>query len=123
MKILIVDDSTIIRKIIKTFLKKDFPDFEIVGEATDGKQAIEMFWECNPDLVTMDINMPEMDGLRCLYEMLKINKTVKVVMLSALTSKETVDEAINKGAKGFIFKPFTSDNFKKTIETIVNKQD
>ena len=119
MKMLIVDDSLIIRKTIERFLGSTYSDVEIVGEASNGIMALEIFQATKPELVTMDITMPEMDGLTCIEAMLKIDPTVKILVVSALSAKETVIEAIKKGAKGYVLKPFTEDKLKAALEEII----
>jgi two-component system chemotaxis response regulator CheY len=113
IKILIVDDSSIIRKIIQKSLTGD--QFDLVGIAGNGVSALELFKEKQPHIVTLDITMPEMNGLTVLEEMIKINPKVKVIVISALTDKATGIRAIKKGAKSFIPKPFTTEDVQKTI--------
>lgn len=113
IKILIVDDSSIIRKIIQKSLAGD--QYDLVGIASNGLIALELFKEKQPHIVTLDITMPEMNGLTVLEEMVKINPGVKVIVISALTDKATGIQAIKKGAKSFIPKPFTTDDVQKTI--------
>jgi two-component system, chemotaxis family, chemotaxis protein CheY len=113
IKILIADDSSIIRKIIQKSLTGD--QFDIVGIASDGLTALDLFKEKQPHIVTLDITMPEMNGLVVLEEMIKLNPDVKVIVISALTDKATGIQAIKKGAKSFIPKPFTTDEVQKTI--------
>lgn len=113
IKILIVDDSSIIRKIIvKSVAEKEF---DISGIASNGLQALELFKENLPDIVTLDITMPEMDGLSVLKQMIQIKPDVKVIVISALTDKETGIKAIKMGAKSFMPKPFTTEDLQKTI--------
>ncbi len=113
IKILIADDSSIIRKIIQRSIVED--TFEIVGIAADGLKALELFKAENPQIVTLDITMPEMDGLTVLEEMIKINPQVKVIVISALTDKATGINAIKKGAKSFIAKPFTTEDVRSKL--------
>ena len=113
IKILIVDDSSIIRKIIQKSLTDE--KFELVGIAGNGLKALELFKTELPDIVTLDITMPEMDGLTVLSEMLKIDPNAKVIVISALTDKATGIRAIKNGAKSFIPKPFTTDDVKNKI--------
>jgi two-component system chemotaxis response regulator CheY len=89
--------------------------FEVVGEAQDGAQAIEKFKELHPDLITMDITMPEMDGIAALKEIKKLDPNAKVIMCSAMGQQAMVIDAIQAGAKDFIVKPFQSD---RVIEAI-----
>jgi two-component system, chemotaxis family, chemotaxis protein CheY len=113
IKILIADDSSIIRKIIQRSIVED--TFEIVGIAADGLKALELFKAEKPQIVTLDITMPEMDGLTVLEEMIKINSNVKVIVISALTDKATGINAIKKGAKSFIAKPFTTEDVRSKL--------
>ncbi|KFM95327.1 hypothetical protein DJ90_6346 [Paenibacillus macerans] len=89
--------------------------FEVVGEAQDGAQAIEKYKELHPDLITMDITMPEMDGIAALKEIKKLDPNAKVIMCSAMGQQAMVIDAIQAGAKDFIVKPFQSD---RVIEAI-----
>lgn len=106
-KVLIVDDAAFMRMSIRTMLSNH--EFEIVGEAENGLMAIEKYKELQPDIVTMDITMPEMDGLQALREIKKIDPSATVVMVSALGQEARMKEAIIYGAKGFIVKPFKEE--------------
>ncbi|RFU68869.1 response regulator [Bacillus sp. V59.32b] len=112
-KVLITDDAAFMRMMIKDILSKN--GFEIVGEAADGAQAVEMYKEFQPDLVTMDITMPEMDGITALKEIQKINPNAKVIMCSAMGQQAMVIDAIQAGAKDFIVKPFQADRVLEAI--------
>ncbi len=113
-KILIVDDAAFMRMMIKDILSKN--GYEVVGEANDGTQAIEKFKELRPDLVTMDITMPEMDGITALKEIKKIDGNAKVIMCSAMGQQAMVIDAIQAGAKDFIVKPFQADRVIEAIK-------
>ncbi len=113
-KILIVDDSSIIRKVIEKNLSEY--EIEIVGGAGDGLTALEMFNKYKPDIVTLDITMPEMDGLTVLEKMLNIKPDTKIIVITALTDKSTGIRAIKMGAKSFVGKPFTAALLKATFE-------
>ncbi|NGP44116.1 response regulator [Bacillaceae bacterium SIJ1] len=117
-KILIVDDAAFMRMMIKDILTKN--DFEVVGEAVDGNQAVEKYKELQPDLVTMDITMPEKDGVTALKEIRSYDSDAKVIMCSAMGQQAMVIEAIQAGAKDFIVKPFQAERvieaIKKTLE-------
>jgi len=106
-KILIVDDAAFMRISIKNMLTKN--GYEVVGEAENGAVGVEMYKELHPDIVTMDITMPEMSGLDALKEIMKADPQAKVVMVSAMGQEAMVREAIVSGAKGFIVKPFKED--------------
>lgn len=116
INVLIADDSAIIRKIIEKSIGKD--KFEIIGIASDGLEALEKFKESLPEIVTLDLTMPEMDGLSVLDEMIKIKPDVNVIVISALTDKATGIEAIRKGAKFFIPKPFTPEDVQKALDKV-----
>ena len=105
--VLVVDDAAFMRVSIKNMISKH--GFEVVGEAENGAQAVEKFKELNPDIVTLDITMPEMTGLEALKEIMKINPNAVVVMCSALGQESMVREAVVSGAKGFVVKPFKED--------------
>jgi two-component system, chemotaxis family, chemotaxis protein CheY len=102
--VLIVDDALFMRMMIKDILSKD--GFEIVGEAENGVEAVKKFAELRPDLVTMDIVMPEMDGIEAVRNIIKIDPDARVLMCSAMGQQPLVVEALEAGAKDFIIKPF-----------------
>ncbi|AZB42950.1 response regulator [Bacillus sp. FJAT-42376] len=113
-RILIVDDAAFMRMMIKDILSKN--GFDVVGEAADGVQAVEKYKEHQPDLVTMDITMPEMDGITALKEIKKINPNAKIIMCSAMGQQAMVIDAIQAGAKDFIVKPFQADRVIEAIQ-------
>jgi two-component system, chemotaxis family, chemotaxis protein CheY len=106
-KVLIVDDAAFMRVTVKNMLEKN--GYEVVGEAENGKVAINKYHELRPDIVTMDITMPEMDGLAALKTIMQIDANAKVVMMTAMGQQGMVKEAVVSGAKGFIVKPFKED--------------
>jgi len=112
-KILVVDDAAFMRLTIKTMLDKN--GFEVVGEAENGRKAIEMYKMLKPDIVTMDITMPEMSGVEALTEIIKFDPKATVLMLSAMGQEGIVKEAVIKGAKGFIIKPFKEEYLLKAL--------
>lgn len=113
-RILVVDDAAFMRMMIKDILSKN--GYEVVGEASDGAQAIEKFKESSPDLITMDITMPEMDGITALKEIKKLDPSAKVIMCSAMGQQAMVIDAIQAGAKDFIVKPFQADRVIEAIK-------
>jgi two-component system chemotaxis response regulator CheY len=115
-KVLVVDDAAFMRVSIKNMLSKN--DYEIVGEAENGKVAVLKYQELNPDIVTMDITMPEMDGLASLKEILAVNPAANVVMVSAMGQESMVREAVLSGAKGFIVKPFKEDIILSALQSL-----
>lgn len=116
MKLLIVDDSNIIRKAIHKYVQKY--NLDSIEQANDGSSALEIFKKTLPDIVTMDITMPKMDGLTCLTEMLKIKPDAKIIIISALGDKATALDAMEKGAYTFISKPFPEEKLDEVIEKI-----
>ena len=106
-RVLIVDDAAFMRMSIRKMLEEN--GFEIVGEAENGLMAIEKYQELQPEVVTMDITMPEMDGLEALKKIKKIDPAASIVMVSALGQEARMKEAIIYGAKGFIVKPFKEE--------------
>ncbi|MEK3808924.1 MULTISPECIES: response regulator [unclassified Metabacillus] len=112
-KIMIVDDAAFMRMMIKDILTKN--GFDVVAEASDGAQAVEKYKEHHPDLVTMDITMPEMDGITALKEIKKMNPHARVIMCSAMGQQAMVIDAIQAGAKDFIVKPFQADRVLEAI--------
>jgi two-component system chemotaxis response regulator CheY len=119
IKVLIVDDSLIIREAIHKHLKQF--NIEVVGTAENGKIALELFKETDPDVVTLDITMPELDGLTVLEEMLKIKSDAKVMVVTALSDKATGLKAIKLGAKSFLPKPFTPDKIRESFQRLIGQ--
>ncbi|GKV55580.1 chemotaxis protein CheY [Sporosarcina sp. NCCP-2222] len=113
-RILIVDDAAFMRMMIKDILTKN--NFEVVGEAADGAQAVEKYFELKPDLVTMDITMPEMDGIAALKEIKAKDSSATIIMCSAMGQQAMVIDAIQAGAKDFIVKPFQADRVVEAIQ-------
>ncbi len=105
LKMMIVDDSNIIRRRIERSQQID--RLEVVGSAANGVEAVELFRQTSPHVVTMDLTMPEMDGVECVEQLVKINPQVLILVISALADKATAVEAIQRGANGFLCKPFT----------------
>ena len=113
-KILIVDDAAFMRMMIKDILTKN--GFEVVGEAADGQKKKKKYNELRPDLVTMDITMPEMDGIAALKAIKSIDAGATVIMCSAMGQQAMVIDAIQAGAKDFIVKPFQADRVIEAIQ-------
>ena len=113
-KVLIVDDAAFMRISIKNMLSKN--GYEVVGEAENGRIGVEKYKDLSPDIVTMDITMPEMGGLEALKEIIKINPAAQVIMVSAMGQEAIVRDAIISGAKGFIVKPFKEDGIISAIK-------
>ena len=116
-KILLVDDAAFMRKMIKDTLVKN--GYTEVFEAVDGADAVEKFGEIGPDLVVMDITMPNMDGLEALKAIRANDGSANVVMCSAMGQESMVMDAVRSGAKDFIVKPFKPDRVLKTVTSIL----
>jgi two-component system chemotaxis response regulator CheY len=113
LKVLIVDDAIFMRKMISDILVEN--GMEIAGEADTGAKAVEKYMELRPDLVTMDIIMPEMNGIDAVRKIMEFDLQAKIVMCSALGQQALVQEAITAGAKDFLIKPF---NAARVVEVI-----
>ena len=115
--ILICDDAAFMRMMIKDILTKN--GYNVAGEVENGKKAVEKFKEVNPDLVLMDITMPEMDGIQALKEIKKLDGGAKVIMCSAMGQQAMVIESIQAGAKDFIVKPFQAERVIEAVKKVV----
>jgi two-component system chemotaxis response regulator CheY len=114
-KILITDDARFMRVMLSRIIEEQ--GYEVIDEANNGEQAIEKYKETTPDLVTMDITMPKVDGIEATKQILDYDPNTKIIVCSAMGQKPMVLEAIEAGAKDFIVKPINKD---KVIETISN---
>ncbi|MCF6463327.1 response regulator [Clostridium sp. Cult1] len=112
--ILIVDDASFMRMMIKDILTKN--GYDVVGEADNGINAVEKYKELNPELVIMDITMPEMDGIQAVKEIKGIDPNSKIIMCSAMGQQAMVIEAIQAGAKDFIVKPFQHERVIEAVK-------
>lgn len=117
--VLVVDDDHMMREMLKLILHSD--DYQVLGEAANGKNAIALCANLKPGLVLLDINMPEMDGLQALEEIRKISPATKVIMVSAEATMDRVSEAIKKGAVGFVVKPLNATSVLGKIESCFRK--
>ncbi|MGJ7920949.1 response regulator [Neobacillus sp. LXY-4] len=116
-RILIVDDAKFMRMILTNILKK--ADHEVVGEGENGKEGVRLYAEVQPDLVTMDITMPEMGGVDAVKEIKQQYPDAKIIMCSAMGQQKMVVEAIEAGAKDFIVKPFDESRVLDTINRVI----
>lgn len=116
LKVLIADDALFMRNLLRDILERS--GFEVVAEATNGKEAVEMYREHNPDLVTMDIVMPLKSGIEALEEIVKEDPGARIVMCSALGQESLVLEAVQSGAKDFIVKPFKEERVVEVVNRI-----
>jgi YesN/AraC family two-component response regulator len=116
-KILIVDDSTVMRKNLYSIFSRN--GHEVVGEAVDGRQAILLYSNLKPDLVTMDITMPKMSGVDAVSEIIKKDSNAKIIMISALNQKQMVFEALKNGAKHYIIKPIDPNTLLGVVNEVL----
>lgn len=113
--ILIADDAQVMRRMLASILSR--AGHRIVGEAEDGRQAVELYRELKPDLVTMDITMPELDGISAIREILREDLRARIVVFSALDQQLLIVSAIEAGAKDFVVKPFLEG---KVVDVVTN---
>ena len=119
--VLVVDDVAFVRKTLVEILRA--AHFQIVGEAADGAEAVDLYQKLHPDIVTMDIVMPKMSGIDAIRRIVKHDKDARVVVISAMGQENLVMEAINVGARDYILKPFTGDEVIKTLERALVSED
>lgn len=115
--VLIVDDIPFVRKTLKQILMN--LGYRVVGEAETGEEAVKLFQETHPDLVTMDLVMPIMNGVEATRRITQIDPNAKIVILSAMMQENLVTEAIIAGAKDYIMKPFQTDEVARILKTVI----
>jgi len=116
-KLLIVDDSNIMRRRIERSQQVD--ELQVVGTAANGFEALELFRRTDPDVITMDLTMPQMDGIQCIEQIVALKPEVRILVVSALADKATAVEAMEKGANGFLNKPFTDRQLNEAIAELL----
>jgi two-component system chemotaxis response regulator CheY len=116
-RVLITDDALFMRTTLKSILTKN--GFTVVGEAINGRESIDLYMQTQPDVVMMDITMPDMDGITAVNEIKRIDATAKIIMCSAMGQKDMVLKAVAAGAKGFIVKPFQAEKVIETLQKLV----
>ncbi len=120
-KVLIADDTVLMRELIRGSLPSE--DYQIVGEAASGDKAIEMYKELQPDVMILDINMPKMNGIDALEEIMKIDPKAKVIMCSDQKYEAMIMRALKKGAKDFVIKPFTSYDIFLAVKKLFSEEE
>jgi two-component system chemotaxis response regulator CheY len=116
MRLLIVDDSSIVRsRIARLMGAGGLGGMAIVGMAKNGVEALNLLVQTKPDVITMDLTMPEMDGVQCTEAMMKLNPEARILVVSALADKATAIKALQKGAQGFLYKPFTDEQLASAL--------
>ena len=116
-KLMIVDDSNIMRRRIER--SQQFEGLELVGTAGNGEEALELFRKTDPDVVTMDLTMPRMDGIECIGRLVQLKPAIRILVISALADKATAVEAMEKGANGFLNKPFTDRQLNEAFAELM----
>ena len=117
LKLLIVDDSNVMRRRIERC--QQIEHLQVVGLAANGVEAIELFRQTDPDVVTMDITMPRMDGIECVEQLVAMKPQVLILIVSALADKATAVEAMAKGANGFLNKPFSDRQLNEALAELI----
>lgn len=117
-RLLVVDDSNVIRRRIER--ATEVPEIEFVGAARNGVEALEMHARLQPTLVTMDLTMPEMDGAECVSQLVQRDPQLRILVISALADKLTAIEALERGASGFLCKPFTDRQLNDALRKLIN---
>ena len=117
MRVMVVDDASFMRMVLKDMLVRNGHD--VIAEATNGKEALDRYKECKPDLVTMDITMPDVDGIEGVKLIKGFDPNAKIIMCSAMGQESMVKDAVIAGAKDFIVKPFKEDRIVAAISKLV----
>lgn len=116
-RLMIVDDSNVIRRRIER--ANELPEIEFVGAARNGVEALTMHAALHPTLVTMDLTMPEMDGAECVAKLVQRDPEIRILVISALADKLTAIDALEKGASGFLCKPFTDRQLNEALRKLI----
>ena len=119
-RILVVDDASFMRMMIREIVEEE--GYEVVGEATDGVEAMDLFHELHPDIVTMDIVMPRRSGIDAVRGIIEVDSSAKIVMCTALGQETLVKESLEAGALNFIVKPFKPDDVLETLRQTLEKE-
>ena len=120
-RILVVDDASFMRSVLKDIIKTNGLASEIF-EAGDGIEGVKAYQKIKPDLVTMDVNMPKADGIQALRAILKIDPTAKVIMITSVEEKHIVQDAIKLGARDYVVKPFDRSNVPLVINKVIRQR-
>ncbi len=118
VRLLIVDDSNIVRRRIER--SQRLGEIEVVGTASNGFEALELARRTDPDLVTMDLTMPQMDGIECISRLIELKPSMRILVISALADKATAVQAMEQGANGFLHKPFTDRQLNDAIAELIS---
>src|SRR5256885_10844275 len=118
-KLMIVDASNIMRRRIER--SQQFDELELIGTAGNGLEAIELFKKADPDVVTMDLTMPQMDGIECISKLVELKPAIRILVISSLADKATAVQAMAKGANGFLKKPLTDRQLNEAIADLIRE--
>lgn len=119
-RLLIVDDSMVVRqRIMRLCTSQNIPNITIIGQAANGVQALTLAREYAPDLITMDLTMPEVDGVTCIGELAQLLPETRILVISALSDKITALRAVQRGAHGFIHKPFRDEEITRALRELM----
>ena len=121
-RILIVEDAAYMRDMLSEMLKQEERSYEVVGFAVNGKEAVEKYKELKPDLVTMDLVMEVMDGIQAIREIKKEDPNALIIAITALGTPEQKKAALDAGAEGYLWKPFTIKNLFDAVEKLLSKR-
>ena len=120
ISVVITDDAPFMRQMIKNILNNT--QYKVIGEANNGKIAVQKYKELKPDLITLDITMPEKNGIKAAKEILSFDKNANIIMCSAMGQQKMVLKAVKAGAKDFVVKPFKPDRVLSSFNSIFNNQ-
>ncbi|MCX7842687.1 MAG: response regulator [Clostridia bacterium] len=119
LSFVVVDDAVFMRTLLKKMIE-EVENYTVVGEGSNGFEAIEQARQKQPDILTLDITMPEMDGIKAVKEILKVSPNTKIIMVSAMGQQSMVIEAIKQGAKDFVVKPFEKSRVMQAIRNVIS---
>lgn len=117
LSLMIVDDSNIIRRKIERCNNADL--FHVVATAANGVEAVDFFRKTKPQVITMDLTMPQMDGIACIEKLIALDPELRILVISALSDKATGIEALKKGARGFLCKPFSDEQLQEALVELI----
>jgi two-component system chemotaxis response regulator CheY len=121
MRVLLVDDTVFMRRMLRDILAE--AGFEVVAEAGNGRQAVQAYQAAHPDLVIMDITMPEMDGIAAVREIASLDRAARIIMCSALGQQELIIEALEAGGKDFVVKPFLPAKVLEAVHKVMSLEE
>lgn len=121
IRVLLADDHTVVRAGLKAVLA-GAKDIDVVGEASNGREAVDATDRLKPDVVVMDLTMPEMDGAECVSKLVQRDPQIRILVISALADKMTAIDALEKGASGFLCKPFTDRQLNDALRKLIGAE-